>query len=264
MSFTGKTKASTYKDILQMNNSNSGVDATSRNVVDGEGTSSAIFLADDHFAIRPANLDSTATFVVKNKSGITLFSVDSTNSLVKAGATATSVNTQFKEFGLWNFTPTSGEHHPMTTAPMITSTSDADYTGEVNGAAWGGTGSNPSTSLTISSASLELVPSLFLLQQDIFIDEIQYIIASSAASTVGIKLMSYDIVTGSSSTAGDLTNGELISTLSAVTTGDAQVTNGTISPIKANNDSGKALVMFAEASDTDKFTIQATIKYHIT
>ena len=42
MSLTGKTKASSYKDILQMNNSNSGVDTNTRVIVDGEGTESVI------------------------------------------------------------------------------------------------------------------------------------------------------------------------------------------------------------------------------
>ena len=51
MSLTGKTKASSYKDLLQMNNSNSGVDTTTRNVVDGEGTASAISISDDEFIV---------------------------------------------------------------------------------------------------------------------------------------------------------------------------------------------------------------------
>ena len=62
MSLTGKTKAGSYKDILQMNNSNSGVDGTLRNVVDGEGTASALFLSDDQVAISPQDSDGTAPF----------------------------------------------------------------------------------------------------------------------------------------------------------------------------------------------------------
>ena len=34
MSFTGKTKASTYKDILQIDNSNNGVDTNIRAIKD--------------------------------------------------------------------------------------------------------------------------------------------------------------------------------------------------------------------------------------
>ena len=40
MSLTGKTLANTYKDLLQVDNSNSGIDSTAHTVKDGEGTSS--------------------------------------------------------------------------------------------------------------------------------------------------------------------------------------------------------------------------------
>ena len=64
MSLTNKTKASSYKDLLQMNNSNSGVDANTRNVVDGEGTASAISLSSEKVAIKPDSTDSIAAFLI--------------------------------------------------------------------------------------------------------------------------------------------------------------------------------------------------------
>jgi len=42
---TGKLIANTYKDLLQISNSNSGIDATLRNVEDGEGTTSPLQLS---------------------------------------------------------------------------------------------------------------------------------------------------------------------------------------------------------------------------
>ena len=42
---TGSTIADTYKDLLQVSNSNSGVDATARAVSDGEGTASLLYLS---------------------------------------------------------------------------------------------------------------------------------------------------------------------------------------------------------------------------
>ena len=42
---TGKTIASTYKDLLQISNSNSGIDSTLRQVEDGEGTTSPLELS---------------------------------------------------------------------------------------------------------------------------------------------------------------------------------------------------------------------------
>lgn len=45
VAFTGKIPKNTYKDILQVSNSNAGVDATIRNVSDAEGTASALALS---------------------------------------------------------------------------------------------------------------------------------------------------------------------------------------------------------------------------
>ena len=48
---TGAQIASTYKDLLQVSNSNAGVDATLRDVEDGEGTASALQLSTSDIAI---------------------------------------------------------------------------------------------------------------------------------------------------------------------------------------------------------------------
>ena len=42
----GKTVASTYKDLLQVSNSNSGIDGTKRAVSDGEDTASPLELSE--------------------------------------------------------------------------------------------------------------------------------------------------------------------------------------------------------------------------
>ena len=48
---TGKTVKATYKDLLQVSNSNSGIDATRRTVEDGEGTSSVLQLSTTEVSI---------------------------------------------------------------------------------------------------------------------------------------------------------------------------------------------------------------------
>ena len=100
MSLTGKTKAGSYKDILQMNNSNSGVDTTARNVVDGEGTASSISLSDDSFSIKPQNDDSTGTFEVFSKDLESLIRVNSANDYVTI--LGHYANTQYAYFGVTN------------------------------------------------------------------------------------------------------------------------------------------------------------------
>ena len=262
-SFTDKKLSEVYKDILHTDNSNTGIATTLKQIKCGDGDGTALNLSTRNLRVEPAS-DTTSTFGVRDTDGNDLFVVDSTNDLVKAGIGLHIVNTQFKSFGLWDFSPSAGEHHNLTTTPMITSASDGDFTGEVNGAAWGGTGTDPVTSLTVSSAALELVPSLWILQENITIDSVQYVMASDAASSVNIHVMSYSVVTGSGSTAGDLTSGAVLADhASAITTGADRVSNGTITVQTADVDSGTAIVVFAEASDTDDMTVQVNIKYHL-
>ena len=262
-SFTGQALKDVYKDILQTDNSNTGISTTIKQIKTGDADGTSLYLSNQNAKIQPA-ADSTTNTVIYDKDGNALVTVDSTNDLVKAGIGQHTLNTQFKSFGLWDFSPTAGEHHNLTTTPMITSASDGDFTGEVNGSAWGGTGTNPATSVTVASAALELVPSLWILQQNITIDQVQYVMASDAASSINLHVMSYSVVTGTGSTAGDLTSGAVLADhTSAITTGADRVSNGTITVQTADVDSGKGIVIFAESSDTDDMTVQVNIKYHL-
>ena len=89
---------------------------------------------------------------------------------------------------------------------LITSAAGDVFDSEVNSSSggWGSNGTNPVTSLTISSVSKELVPSLWILQQNISLQSVQYVMASDAASTINVHVMQYDLLTGSGSTAGNL------------------------------------------------------------
>ena len=94
--------------------------------------------------------------------------------------------------------------------------------------------------------------------------------ASNAASTINLHVMQYDFTTGSGSSAGDLANGVVLAqtgsnsgSLSPVTTGADRLSNGTLTINTANVDDGKAIILFAEASDTDDMTIQVNLKYHL-
>ena len=60
---TGKTIANSYKDLLQVSNSNSGVDGTLRAVEDGEGTSSAL-------QISSSGVKSTGTLIAVNNTTV--------------------------------------------------------------------------------------------------------------------------------------------------------------------------------------------------
>ena len=268
-SFTGNALKDVYKDILHTSNSNSGISTTIKQITCGDGDTTALHLSNRNLKVQPA-ADSTTNTVIFDADGNALLTVDSTNDIVKAGLGQHTVNTQYHQFGTFDFSPAVGTHHALIAQPMMYSNAGAVWTSAANGTNWGGSGTNPVTSLTLSSASHELAPVLWMLQGNITIDEVQYIMGSNAASTVNIHIMQYDIVTGAGSTAGDLSNGVVLAqtgsasdSLSPVTTGDDRVSIGTLTINTADVASGKAIVAFAEASDTDDMTINLSLKYHL-
>ena len=202
MSLTGKTKASTYKDILQMNNSNSGVDATTRNVVDGEGTASALSISSDRILIKPDSADSTSTFNIADKDANNLLAVDSTNDLVKAGIGQHIVNTNIKEFGL-DFTSAS----PDTADTWHALTSSSNHTD--NNELEMGTGSTPATTLTIVNTAYIVVKHYWYVPSNITIDSCNVWFGADAASgdVVKFSVMSYTVDSANGSTGGDLSSG---------------------------------------------------------
>ena len=215
MSLTGKTKAGSYKDILQMNNSNSGVDATIRVVVDGEGTESAISLGDDALYIQPKNDDTTTTLRVMDTDANPILVVDSSNDLVKAGIGQHIVNTQYAYFGVNandNSNFATNTHYPI---PF-------GVGGYASGSPGGfpdfGTGTDPATTFTTAEANSDrasdLVPVMWRVSDDITIDEIKHIEGADTATgdTTRMHLMSYTFTSGATSC---LTSGAVVANTSA-------------------------------------------------
>ena len=83
--------------------------------------------------------------------------------------------------------------------------------------------------------------------------------------------MCYSVVTGSGSTAGDLSSGAVLAqtgsnsgSLSPITIGDDRASNGTLTINTANVNSGKVVVAFIEnVGGTDDVSVQLSVKYHL-
>ena len=69
---TGNSVASTYKDLLQVSNSNAGVDATLRTVDDGEGTASALSISSAAIQVDNLKLDGNTITSEDTNGNITL------------------------------------------------------------------------------------------------------------------------------------------------------------------------------------------------
>ena len=261
MSLTGKTKAGSYKDLLQMNNSNSGIDATIRTVVDGEGTVSALGLADDVVKILPQNDDTTTTFVVTDKDNNTLLGVDSTNDLVKAGAGQHIVNTQIKDFCI---TSVNSQPSSSGTWTALSSIGSARFVAGVEL----GTGSTPDTSLTISSTAHNVVQAMWYVPLNITIDSCNLWFRADDATGDGVKfsVMRYTVDSANGATSGDLSSGTELCNQSLPFNGLGyeQAYYGAMTVASANVDAGKVIMACVHQDGTNAdLTVNMQLVYHI-
>jgi hypothetical protein len=128
---TGKTIASTYKDLLQVSNNNSGIDTTLRNISDGEGTTSPLQLSNSTINLtgtvqlqgstltanasalnNVADLTSTIGIVAANAGTIYGRSIDATGALSVTNADGVAGN---PTIALANSGVSAGVYGPMST-----------------------------------------------------------------------------------------------------------------------------------------------------
>ena len=264
MSLTGKTLANSYKDILQVDNSNNGVDTTLRIVKDGEGTQSALKLCDDAVAILPVNDNGTATFNVFNNSGSQVLTVDTTNQLVYASGNI--VNTQYANFSIGssesaNFIDDTHQAIPFSSANYATAGS-----GHIPAF---GTGTDPATTFTTAEGNgtraSDIVPVMWYVPDAISIDSVTSIEgADSATGDVSrMHLFSYTFTSGSTSC---LTSGTLLAHNSDVTNAgseQAYLTSWTVDSAAVT--AGKVILAFFKSDSVNSaYSVNIRIEYHLT
>ena len=261
MSLTGKTKASTYKDLLQMNNSNSGIDTTTRNIVDGEGTASAISISDDQVGITPQNDDTTTAFTVSDSDNNYLLVVDSTNDLVKAGIGRHIVNTNIKEFAI-----DYQEASPDTadTWHALVSTFNHSDINELEM----GTGSTPATTLTIANTAYIMVKHYWYVPFNISIDSCNVWFGADmgAGDVVKFSVMSYTVDTANGSTGGDLSSGveNCVSPSTITGAGREQAYYQALTVSTADVDAGKVIMACVAQDGTNAdLTVNMQLVYHL-
>ncbi len=262
MSLTNKTLKDSYIDILQMDNSNGGVDSTVRKVKDGSGDESSISLSDDQFVVKPVDGDTVAAMLVQNKSGDIVLRVDTNNQLVYGSGNI--VNTQYAYFGQQsaNENFTANTHHPI---PFQTYNATTTLASPMNF----GTSTDPASSFTTSnsagSSAADLVPHLWYVADNISIDAVYSIEGADAATgdTTRMHLFSYDFTSGSTSA---LTNGTLVAHNSDVTNdGNEQSYLSTWTVDSAAVTAGKVILAFLRSDSVNSdYSISIKIKYHLT
>ena len=262
MSLTGKTKAASYKDLLQMNNSNSGVDTITRNVVDGEGTASAISLSDDSLRVIPQNDDNVGLFLVRDKDGNTLFAVDSTNDLVKAGIGQHIVNTNIKEFSM-----DAAEASPDTADTWTALTAQQSNMNTLTELEMG-TGSTPATTLTIATTASIVVKHYWYVPFNITIDSCNCWFGESAAGgdVVKFSVMSYTVRSENGSLSGDLSGGveNCVSPATISGAGYEQAYYQGLTVSTADVDAGKVIMAcVAQDGTSSDLSVNMQLVYHL-
>ena len=249
-----------------MNNANSGIDATSRNIVDGEGTSSSTWIADDHFLIRPASADSTSTFAVKSLAGEALLLVDSTNDLVKAGIGQHFVNTNIQ-----NFTLNSADATPSSTSWTAMA---MPQLGRMAGEVTAGTSAKPTDSITINGSSglaSVIVQYMWYVPFNITIDScnVWFGADADAGDVVKFSVMSYTVDSANGSTSGDLSSGveNCVSPSTITGAGDEQAYFQQLTTPAdggADVDAGKVICAFVLQDGTNSdLTANMQLVYHL-
>lgn len=262
MSLTGKTIANSHIDLLQMNNSNNGVDGTLRNVLDGEGTISAIRLSTDHLHVKPVT-NKADSFKVQTGLSENLIVVDALAKNVKLGIGQQYANTGYLEYGCdpaYTSTWAANLHFPI---PQNGSHGYAQAMTSPNF----GSGANPDLSKTWAAAGGNLPKLWHHLPDAITIDQIYIWVGNddSASDVIRFRLTSYDIVASSGVTCGDLSGGVVIASGGDITTTDSdRLHYQTISASPVDVDAGKVLLLTCrQDSINSDLGISCKIKYHL-
>ena len=262
MALTGKSPADTYKDLLEIDNSNSGVDNTARDIKTGNGASTSLKVS-DRSCIVTSSTDNTGAFYVQDSGDNIKFQVDTTNGQVKA--LGKHINTQYAHFNVGGDTQaTSFADDTHQAIPF----SQGLYSNRMFPPAFG-TGTDPATSFTTSDGNgtraSDLVPLMWYVPDNISIDGAYSIEGADNATgdTTRMHLFSYDFTSGSTSA---LTNGTLLAHNSDVTNaGSEQAYLSTWTVDSASVTAGKVILAFLKSDSINSdYSVNITIKYHLT
>ena len=267
--FTGKKFSNFYKNLFGINQtSNTGVDATTRNLQDGAGNSSSISLSDDVLSVQPVNDDTTGTMLVKNNGGSNILAVDTVNSKVNIGAAQIAANTQYAYFGIDSASTTAyvaDTHYAIPFAGNQT-VSSLHAMGSSTSSSFNDT--NPATSFSMATDANYYIMQYWWTIDNITIDQVHWWHAADAATgdSTAAHLMAYTCQFLEGPSCGDLSAGVVIADGTTITNAGYEQTSFQGLTIQNANVLASKVILFTFASDTinSDYSISATVKYHIT
>ena len=253
MALTDKTIAGTYKDLLHLNNSNSGATANGTVVQDGNGTNTGLTLGTGKVKFTPS-ADSTTAMLVQNAGGTNIFNVDSTNNVVKAGATLSNVTTQYLRFSANDIDVDNGTHIGVPVAGQV-----------ANAAVTFGTGTDPSAPAVRNNGD-DWLHYLHYVDVDIAVDAVTVLVGATAASGDSINFHLANLATSDSTTIDEWSGTTIVADQSSVTVnaGYEQFYRIPLDIQSANVDAGNYLALTIEGNGTNSdYSVNALVRYHL-
>ena len=253
MALTDKTIAGTYKDLLHLNNSNSGATANGTVVQDANGTNTGLTLGTGKVKFTPS-ADSTTAMLVQNAGGTNIFNVDSTNNVVKSGATLSNVTTQYLRFSANDIDVDNGTHIGVPVAGQV-----------ANAAVTFGTGTDPSAP-AVSNNGDDWLHYLHYVDVDIAVDAVTVLVGATAASGDSINFHLANLATSDSTTIDEWSGTTIVADQSSVTVnaGYEQFYRIPLDIQSANVDAGNYLALTIEGNGTNSdYSVNALVRYHL-
>ncbi len=258
-SLAGKSPANTYKSLLKVADETNGVTTTPSVIEDGEGTATCLDVSANKFRVTP-NSDNNEGFAVKKSTGSNIFTVDTSNDLIKVGTSQVSATTQLLTFNAYRLVPTGAGTH------MFVAFGGAEYGNNVIPEVSNGTGTDPNVNKDAGSTTDDLLMCLFNVPYNMTIDACKAMVSTDQDTdcTINVHLMSFDMVNDGTTSDGNLTNGTVLADGQA-TAVDRNVIKSVDMTIQSSSvTSGKIIACCVEnETNTDDITIQVQVKYHI-
>jgi len=260
------TIAGGYKSILRIDDNTNGITSSVLAVTDGEGAKSCMLLSDDSLEVRPQNDNSSQTVNIMNNNDDNILQVNTTSGIVRVNDGQEIANTQYAYFGVnySDFSALSANTHY--TIPFSAASGGANLLNDVDF----GTGTDPDTSFTCadtdSQYASQLVPMMWLVPDNITIDDIYAIVGADAATgdaATRIHLFQYTFTSGSASA---LTSGSVIahSTADTNNAGNEQAYKTTLTKDVTDIDADKVILAFFRSDSVNSdYSINITVKYHL-
>jgi len=252
------TIAGGYKSLIRISDNN-GVSGTPIQITDGDGVNLPLIIGKDLVRVDPQ--DEGTAFEVYG-SGAAQFRVNTNTPYVTA--LEHHVNTQYAHFGANNIDTADFTVNTHMAIPF-----NSQGYGDLGEIPAFGTSTDPATTFTTAEANTtrasDLVPCLWLVPDDITIDDIYAFVGADTATgdTTRIHLFQYTFNSGSTSA---LTSGSVIahSTSDTTNAGSEQIYKTTLTKDVTDIAANKVILAFFRSdSISSDFSISITCKYHL-